>query len=210
MTRKNLTSAMSAALSAKRVRCALLASMQMAVIPSYTLHLWSGIGDLELNGITYLGNGWLRPLSQLSETGDITASGIEVNLTGVGSDIMALALGATTHILMGEFHLAALDDNGAVISDPVMIFRGHLDTVYIDDSTDQSVLTITYESELIRMSNNNPWQYTHEDQQALFPGDQGFRYVAKLSQQKFFWGRREKKKGKGDRRRNQSSPGRQT
>ena len=45
--------------------------------------LWSGLGDLAFGGETYTGLGDLLSISEITETSDISATGINVALSGL-------------------------------------------------------------------------------------------------------------------------------
>ena len=59
---------------------------------SGTSRIWSGYGEITFGGNTYLGVGTLGSISSISETQEIAATGIRFGLSGIPSDILAVAL----------------------------------------------------------------------------------------------------------------------
>jgi len=179
---------------------ALLAS---PVSPSYlfegtfassNLYLWDGTGPLVWDGKTYLGNGWFRGPSSISENNGISAHGIDIHLNGVSPDLVSLILSDSDHGCRGLLRFACLDDSGEVIDDPLIMFEGNLSAPRINDSDDTAEIILSYEDDLIFLNRSVETRYNHESQQSLFPGDQGFSYVAGLSNWTGFWGNKEKPK----------------
>lgn len=158
------------------------------VFPAGTVRLWTGLGDVVWNSQTWTGAGTLIGVSEIEETTDVVASGITVALSGVAPQSVALAITDAQQGLPGKIWIGLLDAAGAIIVDPVEVFAGRLDVPQVTDGTESCTITISYESRLIDLSRAREFRYTHESQQALFPGDKGFEYVAGLQQKEITWG----------------------
>ena len=59
---------------------------------SAPVYLWSGQGDITANSKLYIGTSKIMTISRLEETASIKAAGATIQLTGIPSDILALAL----------------------------------------------------------------------------------------------------------------------
>jgi hypothetical protein len=57
-----------------------------------TLRMWTGLGDLVIEGTVYTGTGQLLQLSEISETAEIAATGANLTLSGIPSELLSLAL----------------------------------------------------------------------------------------------------------------------
>lgn len=153
-----------------------------------TVRAWSGIGDLIWNGFTWTGTGTLLSVSPVQETAETSANGITVNLNGVPSELLSLALQSCKQGAAGYIYLGFLN-SGAVISDPILLFEGRLDIPSIQEEGDTATISISYESRLIDLERPRETRYTNEDQQREFAGDLGFEFVPKLQDKALTWGR---------------------
>lgn len=182
---RNITPAMDAALAARGVRPRLLFEGDFV---SGSVHVWTGLGDLDWGGQTWTGLGTLIGISEIEESPDVVAQSITVTLAGVDQLTVALAIVDASQGLPGRAWLALVAADGTVISDPVLAFAGRLDVPIIDDGADTCTISITYESRFVDPNRSRDWRYTHESQQALYPGDRGFEYVTTLQNKKITWG----------------------
>jgi len=153
-----------------------------------TVRAWSGIGDLSWNGFTWTGTGTLLTISNVQETAETSANGVTVNLNGVPSELISLALQNCRQGANGRIYLGFLV-NGAVVPDPVLMFEGRLDISAIEEGGETSTVSISYESRLIDLERSRESRYTNEDQQRAFPGDRGFEFVPALQDLTLTWGR---------------------
>lgn len=183
---REMTSAMQSALGASLVRPAYFYELEFG---DSTVRLWSGFGDFSWDGQTWLGNGWLRSFGAIDESAELQATGVSIQLSGVPDELVALILNDARPTNRATIFLGLLDDSRAIVADPITIFEGKLDVPEISDSAEGSSITITYESDLLRLETARDWRYTKESQQSLFPGDKGFDYTAKIEDWSGFWGR---------------------
>tara|TARA_B110000908_G_scaffold155772_1_gene194283 strand:+ start:81 stop:689 length:609 start_codon:yes stop_codon:yes gene_type:complete len=153
------------------------------------LNIWNGIGDLAYGGNTYTGTGDLLSISQITETSDISATGINVTLTGVKTSFIAIA---KDHEYQGRplsVSLGAFDASGDLIADPVIVFSGFMDTMTISESGAYSSIGISVENKLVSFERTKVRRYTAEDQKIDHPTDKGFEYVTAIVQKEIIWGR---------------------
>jgi hypothetical protein len=86
--------------------------------------------------------------------------------------------------------LALIDDDGVVVPDPWPLFRGLMNSCTIEDGADTAAVTVGYEHELIDLERPVNTRYTDAEQQRLFPGDTGMRYLIRLQNKILRWGSR--------------------
>jgi len=161
---------------------------------STTVRLNSLNRDISWDGNTYLGNGWLMPIRAIQETPEVRAVGVEIPLVGVSSTLISLALLNVDQNLDANVYLGALDASGALVSDPLLLFKGKVDSTVIDDRAVNPTVTVQVETYLARLNRPQNFRYTNENQRALFSGDRGFEYVSKLEDWNGFWGKAERPK----------------
>ena len=153
------------------------------------LNVWNGIGDLSFGGNTYTGTGDLLSISQITETSDISATGINVLLSGVKTSLIAIA---KNHEYQGRpltVSLGAFDASGDLIADPVIVFSGFMDTMTISESGAYSTISISVENKLVSFERSKVRRYTAEDQKIDYPADKGFEFVTAIVQKQIIWGR---------------------
>lgn len=181
---RNISTALGAAVSASEVSPILLVYLDFAAGP---VRVWSGLGDLSWGGFTWQGVGSLGQIEPLSESQNFVANGATLKLSGIPSDLIALALGQHYQGRKAVIYFGALNAAGAVIVDPVAMFGGSMDTMEIDEGGETSTISVRVESEAVSLKIAREWRYTHEDQRIDYPADTFFRYVAGLQDKQIVW-----------------------
>ena len=177
-----------------------------------TLRFWSGLGEVVLDGETYVGSGQMIQISSVDETLDVSAKGATLTLSGLPSDLLSLAIqepyqGRKCKIYFGirdnkaqflqqEDDDYILTETGAYIDTSVIpvnvmaeIFTGYIDQMNIDEGAESSSIAVYVESRLIDLQRPRERRYTSESQKSRFPNDRGFEFVEDLQAKKFQWGR---------------------
>ena len=181
-----LSNAMKEMAVAKVVRPIFLVHM---VFDSSELNIWSGVGDLSFDSVTYTGLGDLLSISDIKETSDISATGINVSLSGVKTSLIAIAKDQDYQGRELTVRLGAFNESGSLIADPVIIFSGFMDTMTIAEAGAYSSITIAVENKLVAFERAKVRRYTAEDQKIEYPADKGFEFVTSIVQKEIFWGR---------------------
>lgn len=162
--------------------------------------LWSGLGDLAFGGETYTGLGDLLSISDIAETSDISATGINVALSGLNRAFVAQALGYQYQGRPLTVFLGAFNDQGALIADPIVVFSGFMDTMTISEGAETSTISVNVENKLVAFERTKVRRYTAEDQKIDYPlklangnnnpnYDAGFEFVTSIVQKEIIWGR---------------------
>lgn len=177
-----------------------------------TLRFWSGLGEVVLNGETYVGSGQMIQISSVDESLDVSAKGATLTLSGLPSDLLSLAIqepyqgrkckiylglkDASNEFMQKEDGDYILSETGAFIDISVSeanvmaeIFSGYLDQMNIDEGPESSAISVYVESRLIDLERPRERRYTSESQKSRFPDDRGFDFVEDLQMKKFTWGR---------------------
>lgn len=156
---------------------------------SGVVRLWNGYGALSWNGEQWLGGGELLELSGVEETATTSAAGVKVSLSGIPSDMLALALGEHYQGRPARLWLGAMDEAGQIVADPIPLFSGRMDVMNIDEGAETSTIVLSAENRLIDLKRQDELRYTDAAQQALYPGDRGLEFVAALQDRELVWGR---------------------
>jgi hypothetical protein len=193
-----LTPAMITALSAPDLRPALFVSMQFA---SSTVYLWSGLGPITWNSMTFIGVGDLGKISTISEGSTVEAQSVTIELSGIPSDMMTEVLTETRLLGAVNIWLALFDPvTGVLIADPFMSYQGKMDEPSMTDDGTSCTCAITVENVLVDLNRAVYRRYTNDDQQldlaatltrlGMSPTtiDTGFRWVPGVQEMVTFWG----------------------
>jgi hypothetical protein len=182
-----LTAGVAAASGAPSARVALFAEFLFDGGP---VRLWSGIGAIAWDGKTWTGAGTLGSVGLIEETSELRATGATFTLSGIPSELVAVALGEPYQGRRCALWLAFLDEAWAVIADPIQVFAGRMDTSEITDGGASAAIRINAENRLIDLERaGDVPTYAPEDQKRLFPGDRGLDYVPSLQEKVIYWGR---------------------
>ena len=148
------------------------------------VYFWTGYGDREIGGETYIGTGNLLSIDGLQEVGDLSAKSINITLSGIPSDIVSLALNEPYQRRACRIYFGVQS-----ISDVVEVFSGVMNTMAIEDSGTSSTIQLAVESKLVELERALVRRYTHESQQSRYPNDTFFSYVSQLQDKDVVWGR---------------------
>ncbi len=151
------------------------------------LLFWTGRGNLPFGGDTYKGLGDLGKISPVEEGLEQKAFGISIAISGVSSTNLSAALDEELMNRIAQVWLGFFDSDYALITSPVLVFRGRLDTMDIKLGKTATV-NITAESRLIDWARPRIRRYTNADQQERFPDDKGFEFVSETTDKEILWG----------------------
>lgn len=191
---RTLSSAMQTVATSEVVRPIVLVQCDF---DSGALNLWNGIGNLTVSSVDYVGAGTLLNISTMKESADLAANGMNVTLSGITSPLITKARdedyqGRELKILLG-----AMDSSNSVISSPVIIFSGFMDTMTIQDAAETATISVTVENRLIEFQRSRIRRYTAEDQKIDYPTDKGLEFVAEIAEKEIVWGRTQAATGGG-------------
>lgn len=176
---------------------AVLAAVQAEVVvrtaaveldfPSGVVRLNGSPADIAIAGETYLGIGGLGGISASEESAELRSYGLTLQLSGIPRDAVALALAETYQgrratVWEVLFHRDAY----TVLADPVIVFRGRMDTMKVTLGATATVV-VSCENRLSDWERPRLRRYTDEDQQDLHPGDRGFGFVSATADKEIVW-----------------------
>ena len=185
MSRDDLTSGMSSAVTAETVFPILIAEINTA---GGYVRVWNGAGDLIWNGYTWQGIGTFGGVSPVQESSNLQANGVRFELSGIPAALISTSLSDMRQGLSAKLWLGAFDTlGGTLIADPYLIFSGLTDVPTIEDGADTATLSITAENRLIDLQRERVRRYTSEDQSLRDSTDLGFEYVPSLQDAEIIW-----------------------
>lgn len=150
--------------------------------------LWGGYGNLTIDGETYIGSADFLRISEIDETSEVKATGINITLDGIPSTYISGALNEDYQGRDITVYFGTFDNTGAINNTPYIIFKGRMDIMSIQESGSTSTVNITGESRLIDLEIKRERRYTSEDQKIDYPNDKGLEFVADLQDKQVIWG----------------------
>lgn len=174
---RSLSAGMQTALDAAHVQTLLFVQADFS---SGTQRYCTAGASITWDSQTWLGTGGLVNIDPIREASGVEAVGLRLTMSGVPSALISLALGETIQGRALTIWAAVLDASNAVVSSPVQVFAGRMDTMTIEESGDTATITVTVESEMVGLMSAAVRRYTDADQQKAYPGDKVFQYVPQM------------------------------
>lgn len=181
---RSLSANMVTEVSASQLSPIILASLSF----TQPVNLWSGYGTITYAGTGYLGIGTLGTISPVEETTDLAARGITMQLSGVPTTMIAVALSENYQGKACSVMFGALDSSGALVSTPITIFSGRMDVMSINDDGQNATIGMTAENKLVDFRRPREVRYTDEEQKNLYSGDKGLEFVNSIQEKEIYWG----------------------
>jgi hypothetical protein len=184
---RTLSPGAAAAISAGTVVPALLVEMDL---DEAMLALNHSRLDLLINGTTYLGT---HGLGQVAAVATKTAEmpKISFSMSGVPSDKVAFALTENVQGRECRIKLALFDNGTGAVLDVALCFAGWLNVLGLTDGRSGATISVTAESGSRDLLRACGILYSHEDQQALVPGDLAWQFNADQVEQRIVFPARE-------------------
>jgi len=158
--------------------------------PAGMVYAHSAVGDIVFNGNTYLGVGDLGGISEIEESGELQAWGVQLELNGLNPALVSIALQEHIQGRAALLRVAFLNpDTLQIIGEPIGPWTGRMDT--LDGQIgEKNTLTLSIENRLADWERPRTVRYTNAEQQAQYPGDLGFEFVSEMPNKELVWGPR--------------------
>jgi hypothetical protein len=182
---RSLTLAAESASLAPHLRPVLLVALDLASGP---VRFSTADRTLSFAGEDYLAVGDLGRIAPFGEPTDLSVEGVAIELSGIPSTYIDIAMAENVQGRRARLWLGLLDDGYALIADPVLIFRGRMDTIDIRLGESATVVA-TVENRMADWDRPRVRRYTHADQIARFPADKGLEFVSQTAEREILWGR---------------------
>lgn len=164
------------------------------VLSNEMVRLTSLKRDVTWNGNVFVANGWLLPINGIEQSTDIGNYGFDLTLTGISTALISLILSNQDNGQRASIWLAFFNSSSSLVGDPILLYRGLIDSCQIDDKLDDPNATIKLENDLSRFDTSQNYRFSDESHKVYYPDDRGFEYVESLEDWSGFWGRSERPK----------------
>lgn len=163
-------------------------------LESSPLYLTSATSNVTWNGTLFLGNGWLIPPDGISESSEIGNYTFDLTLSGVNLAVVAAILSNPDRGEPGSVWLAMCNQSNQIVGDPIMLYKGLVDSCEIDDKLENPYVIVHLVNDLARFDTSQNYRFTAQSHAAYYPDDLGFQYVTQLESWNGFWGKAERPK----------------
>lgn len=156
--------------------------------PDGMVRLWTGIGDIEWNGETWLGRGKLARLGQVQSSEELMISDRVMSIVGVDPAQLSLLTGNVRN-RVATFWIAGVD-RGRVIADPYLLDEVLMDAqAFPVDENGQASIVITGFSGIWTLERAQEIVWSSEEAKTEYPAETGFDLINELAQKEVRWTR---------------------
>jgi hypothetical protein len=152
--------------------------------------VWTGIDDLTINSETYTGAGTLLTISDVEDTLDMKATGINIALSGMDKDVLDAALTENYQNRDISVFMGFLMGGSNEVAGVLKIFAGRMVSLEIEDTIDGATVNVSCENRLIDLERPSNLRYTAESQQFIDSNDTGLNRVQQLQDKQLAWGQK--------------------
>jgi len=144
--------------------------------------------------VTALSNTWASSanfigVGDVTESQELRVNDLSLTLSGVDQTYVAIFLSNNYIDVPINIYRAILNDSDAVIGAPILIFDGIMTGYAIEDTENESKVTVDMASHWKDFEKENGRRTNHNSQQLYFAGDKGFEFAPK-SIKDLKWGRK--------------------
>jgi hypothetical protein len=148
------------------------------------VYMWSGLGDLDLNGKPTLVLVIFCKFQKLRESSDIASYGATLTLSGIPSNMVDLALAEPYQGRKAIVKFGVIQ-NGSY--NTATTYTGEMDQMNIQYTPDTVTISLDVESRLVDLQRARTRRYTDNDHQSRFEGDIAFSFVTRLQNESLEW-----------------------
>jgi hypothetical protein len=185
MTDRGLTTVVQDALQEANVPYLVLVELNLA---SGYVRVTNAAHDVTWNGATWIGVGELGAIDAIEETTEFEQNNLSLKMSGIPSNLISIALQENYQGRPVTIRLAPLDSEHQFLANPIIVFRGLIDTQNIESGKMCSI-TLTAQSRLSDWDRPRVRRWNHEDQIAVYPTDRGLEFVQQMVEKQIVWGR---------------------
>jgi hypothetical protein len=182
---RSLTSAVKTELATNKLNPITLVYLNIGGGQRFTDHY----KNISYDGNTYTASSLLLGVSDVGETSEVAVDSVTVAFTGADQTIISLLLNNDYMDKEAEIYKGFLDSSQALIADPMLLFKGRIESFSIEEDATNSQVSISIASHWSDFEKQKGRKTNTNSQQLFFSGDVGFDYASQ-SVQDIKWGRK--------------------
>lgn len=156
---------------------------------SQTKRYWNGLGPLTAGAETWEGSGDVLSVSGIEQPVALSAPVATFKLSGAKDDLMNYAANSESEVTghTCALYLQFLERARVALDDPIPIWAGIMDVMSFNTSVRDRGISLTAETLFVGRTRATYGYMTDTDQQARWPGDVGFEFMASLINKTTSW-----------------------
>lgn len=152
--------------------------------------VWTGKDDLVIASETYTGAGSLLSIGGIEDGRELKSTGLTVGLSGMDSTVLNYALTENYQNRFLTLFMGYLMGGSNEVAGTIVLFKGRMTTLTINDDPNGSTIVIDAENRLIDLNRPSNLRYTKESQEFLYTGDTGLDRINQIQDKEIVWGRK--------------------
>ena len=144
--------------------------------------------DISGTSITYDASDFILGISNFNEETDLTKSTLTLSLSGADQTFISTVL--NENVVNDEISIfrGLLDSSNSLIADPILLYKGQIDSFSINESNTDSTVNLTIVSHWADFEKQNGRKTNNTSQQRFFSQDVGMEFSSELVQD-LKWGK---------------------
>ena len=143
--------------------------------------------NLTFNGNTYVASSLFLGSSEIQETADVSVNNLTLKFSGADTTIISLLLNNDYMNKSANLYRGFLDDNGSLISDPILLFEGRISNFSLEENATTSSINVIVASHWADFEKVSGRRTAVNSQKLYFSTDEGMEFASKTSK-KIKWG----------------------
>lgn len=177
---KTIGATMQTALEANHVE--FIAFIELDFLSGVERYTTAGF-TLNWDGHEWKGLGGVVGISEIRESSALEAIGVKLELSGVPTAAISLALNEKPQGRAAKIWFAVFNsDTGSLVDEPMAEYAGRMDVLSITRGAQACTIAVNVESRLADFARPANGRFTDADQQRRHPGDLFFSFVAQFSE----------------------------
>ena len=174
---RSLSTALQTQVSSTATKTAFLVELNL----SSTIRLTDWYSNVTYDSNSYEAGGSFLSVDSTTETGQLQVDEINLAFSNITNDVRSLVEDGAFTDKTVEIYLAYFDSNEAIVG-AINYFTGQIRNVSIQESIDDSVLSMTVASHWSNWNLTKGIHYTDESQQAFSSGDKGMEFATQVKE----------------------------
>ena len=130
------------------------------------------------SSVTYTPSSFLLSIPSFTEETDVTKTSLNLALSGADQTFISTCLNENVVNDSVDIFRGLLDYNNSLISDPILLYSGNIDTFQIDESESESSVILTIVSHWADFEKKSGRQTNNNSQQRFFSTDVGMDFAS--------------------------------
>jgi hypothetical protein len=174
---RSLSAALQTQVSSTATKTAFLVELNL----SSTIRLTDWYTNVTYDSNSYEAGGSFLTVDSTTETGQLQVNEINLGFSNITDDVRSLVQNGEFTDKTVEIYLAYFDSNESIVG-AINFFTGQIRNVSINESLENSILTMTVASHWSNWNLTKGRHYSDESQQSYSSGDRGMEFATQTKE----------------------------